>query len=246
MHRPKSASSATRKPRYRIQLAAYRHLENAIHGRQILARNLPKSFPKLGVFVRGQHDGRASRAHYRLRSKDSTSRSRANALCSQALSAGQSCLVIRQTSASWQLVKTKAPSHAAITASLDSVSPRARPAKAQVTDADENPRYRIQLAAYRHLKNAIKGKQILARLLPDGFPGLDILKRDRRSHGSASIKFRIRSSVPWTESHARKFCDSARSTGVSCLLVRHGTKSWRSVSIAKPTHGPYSHAPKRG
>lgn len=222
-----AAPSATATvPQYKVQLAAYRRLENAARGKTILAKALPSQFPQMEVFVRHSQNGNASRTNYRLRSRTTISRSGANALCRQAASAGFDCLVIRPAPDFWQLVKTRT------TASLTRPTPSANPAGTTYPKQSASGQYRIQLAAYRHLKNAIRGRQIITRLLPDGFPGLDILKRSRATKGPAPINFRIRSSSPWPESDARQFCDKARATGVACLLIRHGTKSWKPVSRA--------------
>lgn len=248
---PAVAGSATR---FKVQLAAYRHLKHAIRGKKLLARALPAHFPQLAVFVRETPGSKSSRTNYRLRSNDSIDRNQADDYCTQARSAGLACLVIQPTSSAWQPVhsnsvanRTDTPAaghrsghpeddvgrHAAVTsaAAIDG-----KTSETTARAGSDGPQYRIQLAAYRHLKNAIRGKQILARLLPHGFPDLDILKRSGSANRQAPIDFRIRSSAPWTKSRARKFCDNARATGVSCLLIRHGVRRWRSVSLTKPLH----------
>lgn len=255
IHDSKPQQLATiEKRQYRIQLAAYRKFGNAVRGRRLLGQTLPARFPQMEVFVRQGHSSRPLSANFRLRSHAATSRDDAAKYCADAKTAGLACLVIRHTAAAWRRVDATSAPNKSVTRSADeksasgkktarthrSVAPVAADDGSQLRTARHSlyggSRYKIQLAAYRHLKNAIRGKQILARQLPEGFPGLDILKKSTGTSGQTPIVFRIRSSALWSKSHARKFCDHARATGISCLLIRHSTRSWRTVSHDRPKH----------
>ena len=177
---PKGGKSAA----YRIQLAAYVRLDDAIRGKSILIRRLPITFPRLGIFVRHRPTTPDKRTLYRLRSRDLINRSKAMIFCNAAKAAGADCLSIRQTDRAWRMIKTDAPSRIA-----RSVAPRrkvagqrlangvimvrkpvvltaqrspAKPAQSGPAAAPHKALFRIQFAAYRDLAGAVRGKQFLS------------------------------------------------------------------------------------
>lgn len=248
---PKSTQQT---PAYRVQLGAYASLDAATRGQKILSRKLPASFPKLGVFERRGAAAEGKRVNYRIRSKVQATEVEAIALCDAVTASGVSCLPIRQTSNVWQFVNANPNSDAAkimaprqqkranrdvknsepktaaiqVSASLSDVSPTASgPAKKQSL-------YRIQLAAYRDLAWAVRGKDILTKNLPENFPSLDILKRHTADTAQTQINYRVRSHGLWQKERALALCEAARLAGYGCLLLEPVGSLWRSVAATAP------------
>lgn len=220
---------------YRIQLAAYSDLRNAIRGRDILTKRLPNDVPELEIFMRHRATAKGKRVNYRLRSRALTTRSQALSACRSARAAGLSCLPIRQTSNTWRLVKTGA--HTRTARAVAPGRPRTvsagefvgNPVKNPVAASASRPLFRIQLAAYRNLAKAVHGKQILTRNLPQGFPRLEILKRNGITRHRTRINYWVRSQDVWNEGRARALCNEARSRGHPCLLIEPRKTIWRPI-----------------
>jgi len=87
---------------FRIQLAAYRDLVKAVHGKKILSKSLPGNFPRLEILKRNGNAANRSRINYWVRSQDLWHKSRARALCDEARSAGHACLLIEPKSTTWR------------------------------------------------------------------------------------------------------------------------------------------------
>jgi hypothetical protein len=236
---------------YRIQLAAYVDLGDAVRGRNFLSRRLPSNFPRLGVFMRHRPAGDDRRVNYRLRSRDLTNRSQAMAYCRTVKAAGFSCLPIRHTSSAWQLVESDTNTRVARAATPSpnikdwvrlevrkpvkkpvAITARQSPVKALQsgrTTAPNGPLFRIQLAAYLDLVRAVRGKQILTKSLPDNFPRLVILKKNEDVADDSPINYWFRSQGVWHKRRARALCNEARSAGHACFLVETDSKVWRPV-----------------
>lgn len=248
---PKSGGAAA----YRIQLAAYVALDDALRGREILTRRLSDRMPPLGIFARNPQPGSDNRVNYRLRSRDLWSRSQAKMYCRAIQAAGQSCLPIRHADEVWRLVEAGTAPQTAQGGRFRPASDRykqagaamplrrtvpmaARPVPASFTP----PRpalttggrlYRVQFAAYVDLERAILGKGILTRSLPANFPPLQILRKNGTAVNDTPANFWVRSREAWRKSRARALCAEARLAGRACFLVEANSAMWQPVVASR-------------
>ena len=222
-----------------------------MRGQRIVGRRLPASFPPLGIFERTRLAAKGKKVNYRLRTLDLVSRSQARAYCKTASRAGLSCLPIRQTDNTWQLVQTGDNS---LVARATVVRPEGRDGKKTTNTTKKQKRVavvakpvpkkparmrpavlrdgslvKVQLAAYRNLARALNGKYILAKSLPDNFPALEILKRNGNTDDRTQINYWVRSKGLWQLNRARVLCKMARSAGHGCMLIEPERAARQSV-----------------
>jgi hypothetical protein len=175
------------------------------------------------------------RVNYRLRSRDLTHRSRARDLCGTVKSAGLSCLPVRQTGNTWQLVEHEGDRRMAArgeTVRAQAAVSARKPAA--LTAAGHDGRlFRVQLAAYQDLARAVRGKRILSASLPGNFPPLAILKLAGNADSFAPIQYWVRSQGSWSKGRALEICNQARSSGHDCFLKKADRATWQPVAASR-------------
>ena len=123
---------------------------------------------------------------------------------------------------------------AALIDSLESSSDpthAAPPAEKSTKPDDASPQYRVQLAAYRTVRHATRGRDILTKLVGSRINGLEVLVKRSRSSGSRSIDVRVRSLPYESRAKAVQACADVRSAGqVGCLVYRHNERLWPPIA----------------
>ena len=90
--------------------------------------------------------------------------------------------------------------------------------------------YRIQLAAYRTSKTALRGIKILKSILQEGTPDLDVLVRRPRREEERAIDYRIRTPQMASREEAGMLCAQIREAGhPDCLVILHNPRIWAAV-----------------
>ena len=113
-----------------------------------------------------------------------------------------------------------------------------RPARAKMTRVGKAI-YRVQLAAYRTSKTAVRGVKILKSLMRDGATDLKILVKATRSKNERAIDYRIRTPQMPNLEIAGKICSKFKAAGHSdCLVILHNPQVW--AAVAQPNSLPVS------
>jgi cell division septation protein DedD len=160
----------------------------------------------LEILVRQSRDA-AGGIDYRLRTVGLANREAAKGLCTEIVAAGHpDCLVIRHNPALWRPVAAIQPQPTAAAAA----------------------QYRIQLASYRTQTRAVRGREILSKLLGDQMKALEILVKRSHTGESKSIDFTVRSVPLESREEGARLCDAIRAAGhPGCLVIRHGDAFWQ-------------------
>ena len=89
--------------------------------------------------------------------------------------------------------------------------------------------YRVQLAAYRSSRHAVRGVEIFLRLLGSMAVPLEVLEKQSKSAGG-TINFRIRTAGLASRNEAETLCGLLRAKGQDCLVIRHRAAVWRTIA----------------
>jgi len=90
--------------------------------------------------------------------------------------------------------------------------------------------YRVQLAAYRTARTAVRGVKILKSILQDAAPTFEILVRQKRSADKRGIDYRIRTPRVPNRNAAGDLCTKVQAAGhPDCLVILHNPRVWATV-----------------
>ncbi|MDA1326700.1 MAG: tetratricopeptide repeat protein [Proteobacteria bacterium] len=94
--------------------------------------------------------------------------------------------------------------------------------------------YRVQLAAYRTSRTAVRGVNILKSILRENTPDLDILVRNIRSKKKRAIDYRLRTPELPNRETADMLCAKIITAGhPDCLVILHNPRIWAGVDSPK-------------
>lgn len=101
--------------------------------------------------------------------------------------------------------------------------------------AFEGKVWRVQLASYRSEAMAIRGRNILEKLLGDKAGGIEVLVKRDRSPDSRLIDYRLRMMAVNSRAAGLRLCEGIRAAGhADCLVVLHNASLWQPSDPAAP------------
>ena len=220
---------------WQVQLAAYRTSKQADQGWAMLVEKAGDMLH--GLYKLERHDAArngASRIKYRLRTHALPEKAKAAALCNLLQDRKIDCLVVHEVSGVWVAsAKTATTKVASVSKTAGSASAgtseasagkaagHVQPSAGQPTDNG----WRVQLAAYRTLAAAERGRKLLTSKAAALLPELHALQRVGGSHGNG-IDFRLRTAELPGKSAATDICKKLQTQGVECLVIRQLPDRW--------------------
>lgn len=194
---------------YVLQIAAFRTRAAAGRGLRRLKGRVADLLPGLHVVVRRADRRPAAGMAWRIRARAFAGKAGARDICARVTARGLSCLVVRRSPGVF------------ITPAELTRPPRSAGKKHRPPPRRQTPdRYRVQLAAYRSLAAAERGRRLLEKIAPALLHGLDTMVRPKGSADDGRIRFRLRTAAFGKRKTADNLCAGLKARAIACIVVR--------------------------